>query len=176
MSDDKLPKWVKPLLEFGPVIAFFVAYMRMKETVYTIAESDYQGFIVVTALFVPLLLICTAVLRKLTGNHCDDCDSSSSCSTLNGIGFGIMPASGAFCCSETSPSSWHTIAPMCGPNHTCSSWTRMASHNVWPACHRIISRRKASTGATRSMTGTRWQRTTMHGGCRVWTPRGVSSI
>ena len=67
MSDDTLPKWVKPLLEFGPVIAFFVAYMRMKETVYTIAESDYQGFIVVTALFVPLLLICTAVLWKLTG-------------------------------------------------------------------------------------------------------------
>jgi|TARA_B110000971_G_C19975774_1_gene484872 intracellular septation protein len=67
MSDDKLPKWVKPLLEFGPVIAFFVAYMRMKETVYTIAGSDYQGFIIVTALFVPLLLICTAVLWKLTG-------------------------------------------------------------------------------------------------------------
>jgi intracellular septation protein len=41
MSDEKLPKWVKPLLEFGPVI--------------------------VTALFVPLLLICTAVLWKLTG-------------------------------------------------------------------------------------------------------------
>ena len=67
MSDDKLPKWVKPLLEFGPVIAFFVAYMRMKETVYTIAGSDYQGFIIVTALFVPLLLICTAILWKLTG-------------------------------------------------------------------------------------------------------------
>ncbi len=67
MSEHTLPKWVKPLLEFGPVIAFFVAYMRMKETVYTIAESDYQGFIVVTALFVPLLLICTAVLWKLTG-------------------------------------------------------------------------------------------------------------
>lgn len=67
MSDEKLPKWVKPLLEFGPVIAFFVAYMRMKETVYTIAGSDYQGFIIVTALFVPLLLICTAVLWKLTG-------------------------------------------------------------------------------------------------------------
>ena len=67
MSDEKLPKWVKPLLEFGPVIAFFVAYMRMKETIYTIAGSDYQGFIVVTALFVPLLLICTAVLWKLTG-------------------------------------------------------------------------------------------------------------
>jgi intracellular septation protein len=67
MSDDKLPKWVKPLLEFGPMVAFFFAYMRMKETVYTIGSNDYQGFIVVTALFVPLLLVCTGILWKLTG-------------------------------------------------------------------------------------------------------------
>ncbi len=67
MSDDTLPKWVKPLLEFGPMVAFFFAYMRMKETVYTIGSNDYQGFIVVTALFVPLLLVCTGILWKLTG-------------------------------------------------------------------------------------------------------------
>ena len=67
MSDDTLPKWVKPLLEFGPVVAFFFAYMRMKETVYTIGSNDYQGFIVVTALFVPMLLVCTGILWKLTG-------------------------------------------------------------------------------------------------------------
>ena len=67
MSDDTLPKWVKPLLEFGPVVVFFFAYMRMKETVYTIGSNDYQGFIVVTALFVPLLLVCTGILWKLTG-------------------------------------------------------------------------------------------------------------
>jgi intracellular septation protein len=67
MSDDTLSKWVKPLLEFGPMVAFFFAYMRMKETVYTIGSNDYQGFIVVTALFVPLLLVCTGILWKLTG-------------------------------------------------------------------------------------------------------------
>ena len=67
MSDDTLPKWVKPLLEFGPIVAFFFAYMRMKENVYTIGSNDYQGFIVVTALFVPLLLVCTGILWKLTG-------------------------------------------------------------------------------------------------------------
>ena len=67
MSDDTLPKWVKPLLEFGPIVAFFFGYMRMKETVYTIGSNDYQGFIVVTALFVPLLLVCTGILWKLTG-------------------------------------------------------------------------------------------------------------
>ena len=65
MSDDNLPKWVKPLLEFGPVLAFFVAYLRMKGTNYTIGGFDYDGFILVTALFVPLLLVCTTILWKL---------------------------------------------------------------------------------------------------------------
>ena len=67
MTNDKLPKWVKPLLEFGPIAVFFFAYMQMKEVVYNIGGNEYQGFIVVTALFVPLLLICTAILWKLTG-------------------------------------------------------------------------------------------------------------
>ena len=67
MSDKNLPKWVKPLLEFGPVLAFFVAYLRMKGTSYNVGGSDYGGFILVTALFVPLLLLCTAILWKLTG-------------------------------------------------------------------------------------------------------------
>ena len=67
MSDDTLPKWVKPLLEFGPIVAFFFAYMRMKDNIYTIGGIDYPGFIVVTVLFVFLLLACTGVLWKLTG-------------------------------------------------------------------------------------------------------------
>ena len=67
MAEDKLPKWVKPLLELGPIVAFFVAYMRLKESVFTIGGSDYQGFILVTGLFIPLLLITTAILWRLTG-------------------------------------------------------------------------------------------------------------
>jgi len=67
MSNDTLPKWVKPLLEFGPVLAFFVAYLAMKGTSYKLGGSEYDGFILVTALFVPLLLVCTAILWKLTG-------------------------------------------------------------------------------------------------------------
>ena len=67
MSDENLPKWVKPLLEFGPVLAFFVAYLKMKGTSYSLGGSDYDWFILVTALFVPLLLLCTAILWKLTG-------------------------------------------------------------------------------------------------------------
>ena len=67
MSDDKLPKWVKPSLEFGPIVAFFIAYMKMKDSFYNIGGSDYQGFIVVTLFFIPLLLISTVVLWWLTG-------------------------------------------------------------------------------------------------------------
>jgi intracellular septation protein len=67
MSDDKLPKWVKPLLEFGPIVAFFIAYTQMKDNSYTIAGSDYQGFIVVTLFFIPVLLVSTIFLWLLTG-------------------------------------------------------------------------------------------------------------
>ena len=67
MSDDKLPKWVKPSLEFGPIVAFFIAYMKMKDSFYSIGGNDYQGFIIVTLFFIPLLLISTVVLWWLTG-------------------------------------------------------------------------------------------------------------
>ena len=66
MSEDQLPKWVKPLLEFGPIIAFFIAYTRMKDHTYSIGGTDYQGFIVVTLFFIPLLLFSTGVLWALT--------------------------------------------------------------------------------------------------------------
>ena len=66
MSDDKLPKWAKPLLEFGPIVAFFIAYTQMKDNSYTIAGSDYQGFIVVTLFFIPVLLVSTVFLWLLT--------------------------------------------------------------------------------------------------------------
>ena len=66
MSDDKLPKWVKPLLEFGPIVAFFIAYTQMKDNSYTIAGSDYQGFIFVTLFFIPVLLASTIFLWLLT--------------------------------------------------------------------------------------------------------------
>jgi hypothetical protein len=69
MSDENLPKWVKPLLEFGPVLAFFVAYLKIKGTSYTLGGSDYDGFILVTALFVPLLLLCTGDFVEADGEN-----------------------------------------------------------------------------------------------------------
>lgn len=68
MTDTKrLPKWVKPALEFGPILAFFVAYLLVKDRSFTVAGRDYEGFILVTAGFVPLILISTGLLWRLTG-------------------------------------------------------------------------------------------------------------
>lgn len=59
--------WVKFALEFGPVIAFFLAFGRLKEMTITIGGADYGGFILATAAFVPLLVLCTLILWRLTG-------------------------------------------------------------------------------------------------------------
>lgn len=59
--------WVKFALEFGPVIAFFLAFGRLKEMTVTIGGTAYGGFILATAIFVPLLVLCTLILWGLTG-------------------------------------------------------------------------------------------------------------
>jgi len=67
MAEKKISQGLKSALELGPVLLFFVAYLKMKESVYTLGNTEYSGFIVVTALFVPLLLVSMAILWKLTG-------------------------------------------------------------------------------------------------------------
>ncbi|MGR3714910.1 MAG: inner membrane-spanning protein YciB [Shimia sp.] len=67
-SKKKINPWLKTGLELGPIILFFVGYMRLKDATFQIGGTDYQGFIVVTALFVPLLILTTGILWKLTGH------------------------------------------------------------------------------------------------------------
>ena len=67
MAEKKISQGLKSALELGPVLLFFVAYLKMKEEVYPIGGTEYSGFIVVTALFVPLLLLSMGILWKLTG-------------------------------------------------------------------------------------------------------------
>ncbi|WP_120502176.1 inner membrane-spanning protein YciB [Roseovarius sp. EL26] len=68
MSDTNSPKWLKPALEFGPLLLFFVAYLKLKDQVFTIGGTEYLGFIVVTAGFIPIFLLSMAALWKLTGH------------------------------------------------------------------------------------------------------------
>ncbi|SLN26675.1 Intracellular septation protein [Pseudoruegeria aquimaris] len=59
--------FLKMALELGPIAAFFIGYVRLKDTMFTIGGTEYEGFIVVTAAFIPILLACTAILWMLTG-------------------------------------------------------------------------------------------------------------
>jgi intracellular septation protein len=67
MAEKPLNPWIKNGLELGPPLLFFVAYMRFQEAEITLGRTTYDGFILVTAAFVPILLTCTAILWKLTG-------------------------------------------------------------------------------------------------------------
>jgi intracellular septation protein len=67
MAARKINPWLKFGLEFGPLLAFFIAFGRLKERVFTIAGTEYSGFILATALFVPLMIASTGVLWRLTG-------------------------------------------------------------------------------------------------------------
>ena len=58
---------VKLALEIGPVAIFFFGYIKLKDQTYTIAGVQYDGFILATALFIPLILISTGLLWALTG-------------------------------------------------------------------------------------------------------------
>jgi intracellular septation protein len=58
---------LKQVLELGPTIAFFLIYLRIKDDFFTIAGTEYSGFIVAALVFVPILLAAMAVLWLLTG-------------------------------------------------------------------------------------------------------------
>ena len=62
-----IPSWVKSVLELGPLVAFFIAYTMLKDTEFEVFGQVYQGFILATALFIPLLLGSTAILWILSG-------------------------------------------------------------------------------------------------------------
>ena len=49
MADKDINPMTKTALELGPVIAFFVAYLWLKDRIFTIGGTEYGGFILVTA-------------------------------------------------------------------------------------------------------------------------------
>ena len=68
MAEKHISPWLKSALELGPVIGFFVAYLWLKDRVFTLGGTEYDGFIVVTAGFIPVMLLATGILWKLTGH------------------------------------------------------------------------------------------------------------
>ncbi len=68
MTQRHIPQWVKSTLELGPVIGFFVAYLWVKDEIFTFGGVDYDGFIVATAVFIPVILASMGLLWWLTGH------------------------------------------------------------------------------------------------------------
>jgi len=67
MAERKISGGLKLFLQLGPVAAFFIGYVKLKGEVFTFGGTDYDGFIVVTAAFIPLILMSTGILWALTG-------------------------------------------------------------------------------------------------------------
>ena len=66
MAERTVPGWLKTALELGPVVLFFLAYLKLRDQTFTLGGTEYDGFIVVTAAFIPLILASTAILWWLT--------------------------------------------------------------------------------------------------------------
>ena len=67
MAEKSINPILKQVLELGPTLVFFLIYLRIKDEVFTIAGTQYSGFIVATLVFVPILLVSMGVLWHLSG-------------------------------------------------------------------------------------------------------------
>lgn len=67
MRARKLSAKTKFLLDFGPILAFFIGYLLVRDRTFTVAGAEYSGFIAVTAVFVPLLVATTLIAWRLSG-------------------------------------------------------------------------------------------------------------
>ncbi|ATG47486.1 inner membrane-spanning protein YciB [Celeribacter ethanolicus] len=65
--EKQMKPWIKPALEMGPILAFFAGYIALRDHTFLIGGADYSGFVVMTAVFIPLLALSTLALWKLTG-------------------------------------------------------------------------------------------------------------
>ncbi|UXX81842.1 inner membrane-spanning protein YciB [Roseovarius pelagicus] len=68
MAGKEINGGMKSALEFGPILGFFLAYLWLKDRVFDIGGTEYAGFVVVTAGFIPVFLLSIALLWKLTGH------------------------------------------------------------------------------------------------------------
>lgn len=63
----KVNPWLRAGLEYGPIIAFFIGYMAVRNLTFTVGGREYDGFLAVTAAFIPVQTISTFFLWRVTG-------------------------------------------------------------------------------------------------------------
>ena len=62
MTPRKINPYVKLALELGPIVLFFAGFRFLKDGTYHILGRDYSGFILMTAIFVGVIVLCSACL------------------------------------------------------------------------------------------------------------------
>ena len=68
MADEKkINPVMKMALELGPIVLFFAGYVKFKDQTFDILGGSHNGFILMTAAFVPLMVVTTGLLWWLTG-------------------------------------------------------------------------------------------------------------
>ncbi|AXC48399.1 septation protein A [Paracoccus suum] len=63
----KVSPVLKAALEYGPLILFFVVYSRLKAETVMLGGTGYSGLMVATMIFVPVTVLATLILWRLTG-------------------------------------------------------------------------------------------------------------
>ena len=58
---------LKAALEFGPILGFVAVYLVVREQTYTLAGREWDGFVLLVAGFVPVVLAASALMWRLTG-------------------------------------------------------------------------------------------------------------
>jgi len=64
----KINPAVKTVLEMGPVVLFFVAYLWLRGQAFVIGNREYDAFVLLSAGFVPLFVLTTLTLWRLSGS------------------------------------------------------------------------------------------------------------
>jgi intracellular septation protein len=67
MAEKKINPMVKLALELGPIVLFFIGYSRIKDQTLTLFGTEFSGFLVATAAFIPMMIVTTGLLWWLTG-------------------------------------------------------------------------------------------------------------
>lgn len=69
MADRRpVPQRLKLALDFGPLVVFFAAFFLLRDHPVTLGEETYGGFVLATAVFVPVLILSMAVLWRISGH------------------------------------------------------------------------------------------------------------
>ncbi|TKD15731.1 septation protein IspZ [Rhodobacter capsulatus] len=63
-----IPPGLKLALDFGPLVVFFAAFFLLRDHPLTLGGETYGGFVLATAVFVPVLIASMAVLWRLSGH------------------------------------------------------------------------------------------------------------